>query len=197
MKVGDTGGKDAGGVDSKLTGLVVRRGVVDDAAALAEFGRRLFAATFGPDNDPAQMQSYLDANYSEALQTAELSNPSEITLLAEIDDILIGYAQVRSHAPPDCVSGPAPLELHRFYIDSPFHGSGAAQLLMAEVFEAAYAHGGRTLWLSVWESNPRAIRFYLKCGYTDVGSTVFMLGGERQTDRVLSATLSAPLPAPL
>jgi ribosomal protein S18 acetylase RimI-like enzyme len=45
------------------------------------------------------------------------------------------------------------------------------------------------LWLGVWEENPRAIRFYDKCGFMPVGSQDFNLGAARQRDRVMVLTL--------
>jgi GNAT superfamily N-acetyltransferase len=176
-----------GGPKGTQQELIIRRGLPADAVALAEFGRRLYAATFGAENDPDDMEAYLSANYGIAQQTEELSSPQKITLLAELDERLIGYAQVRSHPAPDCVSGLDPLELHRFYVDFPYHGHGVAQLLMEEAFAAAHELGGRTLWLSVWERNLRAIRFYEKWGLMDVGSTDFWVGSDRQTDRVMAA----------
>jgi ribosomal protein S18 acetylase RimI-like enzyme len=100
---------------------------------------------------------------------------------------LIGYAQVRHSSPPECVSGPSPVELWRFYVDLPYQGRGVAQRLMRAVHLAAQALGGQTIWLSVWEHNPRAIAFYKKCGFADVGSKDFWLGSDRQTDRVMAA----------
>jgi len=49
--------------------------------------------------------------------------------------------------------------------------------------------GGRTLWLGVWERNPRAIAFYTKCGLVDVGAHAFIFGTEEQTDRVMARAL--------
>ena len=46
------------------------------------------------------------------------------------------------------------------------------------------------MWLGVWERNPRAIAFYLKAGFVQVGSHVFMVGSDRQTDWVLVSPLS-------
>jgi GNAT superfamily N-acetyltransferase len=40
-------------------------------------------------------------------------------------------------------------------------------------------------WLGVWERNPRANAFYRKVGFTDVGSHVFMVGTDPQTDRIM------------
>jgi hypothetical protein len=37
----------------------------------------------------------------------------------------------------------------------------------------------------VWEHNPRAIAFYRKADFLDVGSTIYMVGPDRQVDRVM------------
>ncbi|MEQ1692392.1 MAG: GNAT family N-acetyltransferase, partial [Gemmatimonas sp.] len=61
--------------------------------------------------------------------------------------------------------------------------------------ETAQSRGARTLWLGVWEQNPRAIRFYEKCGFVDVGSAVFHMGTEVQHDRVMARPIG-PASAP-
>jgi len=43
----------------------------------------------------------------------------------------------------------------------------------------------RSMWMGVWERNTRAIAFYTKWGFVDVGEHVFPLGSDRQTDRVM------------
>jgi diamine N-acetyltransferase len=176
------------GDDTKgnLHGVHIRRGVPADAQRLAAFGRRTFEESFAAQNDPQSMAEYVSENYSTALQSAELNSPDVITLLAELGDKLIGSAQIRRNPPPPDFNLPDPLERHRIYIDSPYHGSGLAQRLMAEVLPAAGELGGRTLWLSVWEQNPRAISFYAKYGFEDLGSKDFWLGSERQTDRLMA-----------
>jgi ribosomal protein S18 acetylase RimI-like enzyme len=92
---------------------------------------------------------------------------------------------------PPAVTGPAPLELVRFYVDRPWHGSGVARAMMSACDDEARRRGARTLWLGVWEHNPRAIRFYEKCGFVDVGSHKFVLGDDEQTDRLMAR----PIPA--
>ncbi len=97
-----------------LLGVRIRRGVPEDAAALAEFGRRLFVENFADRNDPQDLADYVRKNYNTARQTAELCSEDEITLLAELDDSLIGYAQVRKNPPPTDIRLKDPLELHRY-----------------------------------------------------------------------------------
>jgi ribosomal protein S18 acetylase RimI-like enzyme len=60
---------------------------------------------------------------------------------------------------------------------------------MDAVANAAQQLGARTLWLGVWERNPRALAFYRKSGFQDVGTQSFMVGEDRQTDRVMTRSL--------
>ena len=168
----------------------IRRGVVSDAPALAAFAARTFAEAFGADNRPEDMQAHLAKSYGVPQQTRELASPDVITLLAHQGETLVGYAQVRRQAPPPCVTHERPVELQRFYVDRPAHGTGVAQALMSAAHEAARELGGEHMWLSVWERNPRGIAFYKKVGFVDVGSTDFYVGPDRQTDRILVAEVS-------
>lgn len=162
-----------------------RRGQAADAEALARFAARTFAETFGPDNRPEDIAAHLADSYGPAQQSRELADPDYITLLGEGSDGIAGYAQLRRGQPPACVDTDAPVELYRFYVDRPWQGTGLAQRLMEAVHAAADAWGGRSIWLCVWERNPRAIAFYVKSGYRDVGAADFYVGPDRQTDRVL------------
>ena len=136
------------------------------------------------------MERYVAEHFGPALQEAELRDPRPITLVAEADGRAAGYAQLASGAAPPVVTGPAPIEIVRFYVDSPWHGRGVAQTLMGAAVAAARTAGSRTLWLGVWERNARAIAFYRKCGFADVGTQVFVLGSDHQRDLVLARPLA-------
>ncbi len=169
----------------------IRRGVPADAPALAAFAARTFRETFAADNRPEDMTAHLASSYGVAQQARELADPDAAALLAFRGETLVAFAQVRRKPPPPCVTQSRPIELQRFYVDRPAHGTGVAQTLMAAVRRAARGFGGEHLWLGVWERNPRAIAFYAKAGFRDAGSTVFLVGPDRQTDRVLVAALTA------
>ncbi len=170
--------------------LEIRRGESADAAALAAFGAHTFLDTFGAANDPAHIDAYIDEAFGVAQQAAELADPATTILLATIDGTLVAYAQLRRGAAPDCVAHADTIELQRFYLDRVAHGSGIASTLMQAVRSTAATLGARTIWLGVWERNPRAIAFYAKSGYVDVGSKTFDVGPDRQVDRVMIASLA-------
>lgn len=167
----------------------VRRGVSADARLLADLAASTFRETFAAENRPEDLALHLSRAFGASQQRAELVNPEMTTLLAEVDGQLAGYAQLRTSAVPDSVRGTLPLELWRFYIAAPWHGQGVAHALMKSVETEARARKAQTLWLGVWERNERAKSFYRKCGFKDVGSQVFVLGRDAQTDRIMVRAL--------
>lgn len=169
--------------------LIIRTGTSADAAALAEFAARTFREAFAADNRPEDMALHLATFYSPATQLAELLDPAICTLLAESGGRLAGFAQVRTGPVPACVTGPEPIELGRFYVDRPWHGRGVAPALMQRAVEEASRRGGLTFWLGVFERNARARAFYEKQGFVDVGTQFFMVGTDRQRDRVMVRAL--------
>ncbi len=160
-----------------------------DAAALAELGARTFRDAFEADNDPEDMALYVASSYGPDLQSAELCDAAMVTLLVEGESRLAGYSQLREGPAPDGVGGQRPIELWRFYVERVWQGRGVAQALMTATIEAAAARGAGTVWLSVWQRNLRALAFYRKCGFEDRGEKAFILGNDRQTDRVMALAL--------
>jgi ribosomal protein S18 acetylase RimI-like enzyme len=171
-------------------GVRIRHGTPADAALLAELGARTFAEAFGPDNRPEDMGLYLARSYGKPQQAHELADPTMSTLLAEVEGQVAGYAQLRGGLAPACVHGARPIELWRFYVDRPWQGRGVAQTLMEAVRAEAARRDASTLWLAVWERNERAKAFYRKCGFLDVGAQAFILGTDRQQDRVMAQSLA-------
>ena len=166
--------------------VLIRPGRSEDAAALASFAREIFDRTFGPWNDPADMRAYMDVAFGERQQAAELADPAIATLIAEADGELAAYAQVSPRRTPDAPAGPRPVELMRFYVGIGWQGRGIARELMTAVVGEARRFGGATLWLCVWGENARALTFYRKCGFREIGTTPFQLGRDVQTDLVLA-----------
>lgn len=168
----------------------IRPAVAADAEGLAGLAARTFIETYGPFNTPTNLQLYLTTSYGTELQTRELADADTATLLAcDRAGEMVGFAQARRGPAPPFVSGDIPVELLRLYVDRNWHGRGVAQRLLAQARAAAREFGATTLWLKVWERNPRARAFYRKEGFTDVGIADFFVGTDRQTDRVMSRDL--------
>jgi diamine N-acetyltransferase len=170
--------------------LAIRMASLNDAGRLSEFARRTFHETFAAQNTPGDMERYISGAFGLARQLIEIQDQRRVTLLVEDGARLVGYAQLHSSDVPRCVPDDEAIELVRFYIDSGWHGRGVAQMLMDAVDEAA-ANRAKTIWLGVWERNHRAIGFYEKCGFINVGSHIFQLGDDPQTDRIMWRSVNA------
>ncbi len=169
--------------------IAIRRAAAADAPALAALAERTFRDAFAADNTPADMAAHCARSYAPAIQARELADPGIDTLVgADAEGQLVAYAQLRPGSPPVAI-GPSPLELWRFYVDRAYHGRGVAQQLMASVLETARARSARTVWLGVWERNPRAQAFYRKFGFVPVGTQQFVVGADVQTDQVMALSL--------
>lgn len=177
--------------DHQLDTLAVRAATIADASAIAAFGARTFEESFGRDNTAEDMAAYLTKAFDVRAVEKEIADERVTYLVGEVDGRLASYAMVREGSAPVAVGESSPLELVRFYVDRPWHGSGLARAMMAACDAEARRRNAKTLWLGVWERNPRAIRFYEKCGFRDVGSHVFVLGTDAQTDRLMARPIHA------
>jgi ribosomal protein S18 acetylase RimI-like enzyme len=164
----------------------VRAAVPADASALAAFAEAMFRDTFAAGNTPADMDEYCASAFGQALQRAEIAEPALSTLLAEDAGRLVGYVQFGPGEAPACVSPPPAWELRRLYVAPESKGSGLASELTARAVSGARAGGAASLWLGVWERNPRAIRFYEKAGFKVVGEHTFQLGRDPQRDLIMT-----------
>jgi ribosomal protein S18 acetylase RimI-like enzyme len=149
--------------------LAFRLATPADAPALAAFGHRTFADAYRTVMEPRLMARVLREQFGPERQTAEIAAPGAAWVMAEVAGTLAGYAYLRSGRVPGIGAPGDPVELARFYVDGVWHGRGVARPLMDAAVRQAIAMGGRTLWLAVWQRNPRAMAFYRKYGFRTVG----------------------------
>jgi diamine N-acetyltransferase len=166
--------------------LTIRKANVGDAKRLAAIAEETFRDTFAAVNTAKDMELHCRTNYSEARQAEEIVDPNMVTLLCEQDGNLQGFAQLRWGDPPDCVVADAPGEIHRLYVVRDGHGRGVAHEIMTACLDEVGRHGSDVVWLGVWERNPRAIAFYMKFEFREVGEHIFPVGNDPQRDIVLA-----------
>lgn len=109
--------------------------------------------------------------------------------LAELDDAPVGYAMLT--APELDAAQDGDIELKKIYVLSRFHGEGVAARLFDAALKSAAPH--RRLLLGVKDDNSRAIAFYTKQGFHQIGTRQFDVGGKLYDDLVLARDLSPEL----
>ncbi|MBO9698431.1 MAG: GNAT family N-acetyltransferase [Sphingopyxis sp.] len=166
----------------------IREAGADDAAALALIGAATFLETFAGILDGDAIVGHCAAQHAEAAYRAHLAGGARVWLAeAQPGGAPIGFALVSK---PDLAAAlDGDIELKRIYSLSRFHGSGLGAALMKQALEAA--RGYRRLLLGVYARNERAIAFYRKQGFADLGTRQFNVGGKLYDDLVLARPLAA------
>ena len=168
----------------------IRSAVQEDAATLADLGARTFRETFESICSPKDLAAFLAEAYGEAIQRAELADPSRPAWVLEIDGVPSGFAQLRLGHREPCVTGKRPAELQRIYLLRAVQRGGLGAALMETSVERARAWGADVLWLGVWEHNAKALAFYARYGFREAGDHIFQIGQQIDRDLILVKDLS-------
>jgi ribosomal protein S18 acetylase RimI-like enzyme len=168
-------------------GVALRAAISSDAAKLAAFAERVFVETFGPANTEAHMRAYVKNAFTPARLHDEINGADSHVVVAENGGTIVGYARLLKHR--DGQGERRGIELVRLYVDSAYHGRGVADALMDACIIEARRRQEATMWLGVWEHNPRAQRFYARYGFERVGEQIFVLDDDRQTDWIMERAI--------
>ncbi|MCC2601816.1 GNAT family N-acetyltransferase [Sphingopyxis yananensis] len=165
------------------TGWTMREAGVEDAAALALVGAATFLESFAGVIDGDAIVGHCARHHQSDAYRALLENGARAWLIeATTGGAPLGYALVSQ---PDLAAAQVgDLELKRIYSLSRFHGLGMGARLMDAALGAAA--GYQRLLLGVYHGNSRALAFYKKQGFTQIGSRQFQVGPRLYDDYILA-----------
>jgi GNAT superfamily N-acetyltransferase len=169
--------------------LVIRRAALEDAPSLAKLAADSFRDAYYPLDDHDEIDSYIAEHFSLEAIASTLADPNSTVLLASQLDRWIGYAHLSIEQAPDCVVGPAPIQLARLYFVREAVGKGNGSRLMRAVFEEVRRLCRRTIWLGIHSQNVQALAFYKKFGFVHVGGKPFVIAGQSYVDPCLAMTM--------
>jgi len=133
-----------------------------------------------------ELASYTSRAFSLEQLKSELTAPEIAYLLALAGTTACGYSKLARTAPPLQIKGPNPVELARLYVLPEWTGKGIGTTLIRESLDAAVELGYCSCWLRVWTGNERAIKFYRRWGFCEVGREPYNVG--RCSEMVLLMT---------
>ena len=184
-----------------MTAVRVRTGVLDDADDLAALAALTFPLACPPHTTGAAQAAFIRDVLSPARFREYLADPARSLLIAQVVDLrdrapaaLAGYAMLVDGEPADpdvraVVTARPTIELSKFYVHPAHHGQGVADALMQVALDVARSGEHVSLWLGVNNENARAQRFYLRHGFTAVGTKHFRVGDRLEDDVVLEHAL--------
>lgn len=157
---------------------------------LRELARTTFTETFAADNDPMQMERYMEKHFSEQQLLSELQHPCSEFYFAWWAGQAVGYIKLNQKEAQTELKDPVRMELERIYVLQAYWGTGVGQQLLDFAVQRARSCQMQSIWLGVWEHNHRALRFYHRNGFVVFDRHDFLLGDEVQTDLMMQQVLS-------
>ena len=158
--------------------------------ALRPVARQIFSDTFAHNYDEQAFETYCDRAYKPGgIMSQDFDNPDVEWRVAVFEGAPIGYAKLTPlRAPFETVAEDA-LEMQQLYVLRAWQGMGIAKRLADWALQAARRKGASELFLTVFDHNERAKRFYSRLGFVEVGRCTFQLGGRIDDDRIWRLTL--------
>jgi diamine N-acetyltransferase len=148
----------------------IRTATLEDAGLLAELGARTFRDTFGQDEPASHAADFSSLAFTPAVKSGDLADPQAVFLIADADGAAVGYAKLRFGYAPFEVEASAPMEIARFFADSPWIGRGVGAALMTACLALAHERHCDIVWLDVRDGDTRAAAFYSKWSFEIVAN---------------------------
>ena len=168
----------------------IKKATKADTTVLALLGRLTWAESHGQYiDDKNNLIKYLDENFSVSKTKQHINDPKQLFYIMYVDDLPIGFAKIIVNAVNDSVSSQNNCRLERIFILNDFIQLKVGKQLLTYVEEQAKALQLDTMWLSVYILNKRAIRFYEKNKFKNVGELNFIVSGQSYQNIVFSKKL--------
>lgn len=169
-------------------GVSFRAGAPSDALCVSVLATQVFLDTYAVDGISASLAREVDEHFAIRKVEALLAAPATRFIVAEQAEHLIGFVQLTFGAVQEGVPAPA-AEINRLYVLRRFASQGIGRGLLRESESLAAEQGAKAMWLTAWVGNARALQFYPRQGYLDVGAAVYSFEGEDFENRVFAKRL--------
>jgi ribosomal protein S18 acetylase RimI-like enzyme len=161
-----------------------------DAAALAAVGQATFLETYAGIVDGADILAHAEGPHAAATYEGYLADPDCRLFLAVCapGEAPVGYTVF---CPPDLpvATGEGDIELKRIYVLHRFHGDKVGPHLLAAGLNWARSAGFKRVLLGAYGENHRALAFYRRSGFEQVGTRQIRVGINDYDDVVLARGL--------
>ena len=154
----------------------IRLAKKEDAQFIALLGRITFTETFGHFfRDQKDLIDYYNLTFSVQKIEHGIKKPNNIFWIAFVNQLPVGYAKLKLNSNSEFIESKDVCQLQKIYVLKDFQsmkiGFGLQDLLLKKAKELNF----NNVWLSVLNSNERAINFYKKTGLKKSVTTIFKL----------------------
>ena len=157
----------------------IRLAKKEDAPSIALLGRTTFTETFGHFfRDQQDLMDYYNLTFSVQKIEAGIEKPNNIFWIAFANRLPVGYAKLKLNSQSEFVESQDVCQLQKIYVLRDFLSMKIGWELQNSLLKKARDLSFNKIWLSVLHSNERAISFYRRSGFEEIGNHDFQIGKE-------------------
>jgi ribosomal protein S18 acetylase RimI-like enzyme len=158
-----------------------------DTEVLALLGRVTYAESHGHFiDDKNDLLKYTSEVFSVSKTKQDINNPKNLFYIIYADDLPVGYAKLVLKAMHKSIVSHNNCRLERIYILNEFIPLKIGQQFLTFIEEKVKVLQLDTMWLSVYIKNIRAIRFYQRNEFKNVGEFNFLVNGAAYENIIFS-----------
>ena len=168
---------------------MIRKADARDASVLAAVGMEVWLTTYLREGVTPLFADYALAEFTTQTSLEAMADPNRAIWVSECASGIDGYVMVSSNAKPP-VDACSSLEIMTLYVRPNQQALGRGKLLLKRALDHFTANGGESAWLKVNAENSRAIAFYHRLHFRNVGSTWFEISDQAFENFVMQIDLS-------
>lgn len=169
----------------------IRHAIPQDALCIGVLGMQVFLDTYATEGIRCAIAKQALHAFAPESIAQLIEQPCTALVVAEVNNHLVGFAQIQLGTGHALIDTPNVAELQRLYIQERFTGQGIGVQLLQAAEQLAAHEGAAMLWATVWVGNERALGFYPRRGYAVLGAPTYTFQGESHENRLFGKALSA------
>ncbi|CAN5622754.1 hypothetical protein BH11BAC1_BH11BAC1_13110 [soil metagenome] len=121
----------------------------------------------------AELNEYLENNYNDDAIKKELSDIKNIYNIIYFKEQPAGFSKIIFNCSHPNIQPENVAKLDRIYLLKEYHNLKLGYELLKSNLELSKNNGQEGVWLFTWIHNKKAVNFYLKTGFTIIGTHQF------------------------
>ena len=162
-----------------MNNIKIRLANKEDAKFIALLGRITFTETFGHFfRDKQDLLNYYNSTFSVEKIENGIAKSNNVFWIAFANRLPVGYAKLKLNSKSEFIDSTNICQLQKIQVLKDFLSVKIGWELQNLLLKKAQELKFKEIWLSVLNSNERAINFYKKNGFEKIGNHDFQIGKE-------------------
>ena len=153
--------------------ILIIKATEKDYNSIVSIGKISVAESHRGSCSAEDMNEFLERNYNSHAIKEELKDVNNIYYIINYNDKPVGFSKIILNAKHPNIITENVTKLDRIYLLKEFYGLKLGLELLNFNIELSRNNNQSGIWLYTWIGNNRAINFYLKAGFTIIGSHKF------------------------